>query len=971
MSSHTAKAPMSNKKFLAIWIPVIAVVAVLAIGVNVAVGMFRGAIESYLGAGTYTVEKAKGTDGLDTDYYTADAASVDEAKAASSQLTEDIADEGMVLVKNTGALPLATGAVTLLGRGAADPVYGGTGSGTADTTTAVNIRKGVENAGFTVNDTVYQQLADFAAANPAAEGGRTNIVMDKPEESNYNIGEMPVADYSQASLDSFASFSDAAVIVYGRGGGEGGDLATNMEAWDENAEPGQHQLELNKDEKDVLALAKENFDNVIVVINASTSMELGILEDDPEVDGIILAGSAGVTGFNALGRVLSGEVNPSGRTVDIFSADFTADPSFVNFGDFAYSNLEKSYFVDFEEGIYTGYRYYETAAEEGFIDYEEAVVYPFGYGLSYTTFDWKLADQRLGGVDGEISVDVEVTNTGDVAGKEVVQVYYTAPYTDGGIEKASVVLGDFAKTGLLEPGASETVTLSFAVEDMASYDSEGAGAYVLEQGAYEIKVQTDSNTPAAGIDPIAYEVGSTVTYTDGRASDQTPATNRFEDVTSAFTDGSRTVFSRADFAGTFPTAPTGDDLVADDATAAGFEGFDAKAAAAGSDAEEPTWGADNGLSLIDMRGLPWDHPAWQQLLDQLDKDEVTALLTSGAYNTGALEGIGKIRTNDLDGPAGFSSFINPELWTGTAFPSQYLIGQTWNVDLAKQMGAAVGDEALNMGVNGWYAPGLNLHRSPFVGRNFEYYSEDPVLSGRLATATVDGALTKGVYSFSKHFAMNDQETNRVNGNGLATWATEQTIREIYLKPFELLVKDARGEVKYYDSEGQLQTAEVGNAAIMSSFNRIGTTWAGGSEALMNSVLRGEWGFRGMAITDFNLYDYMYPDQAWSARGTDLMLTFENFKTVADTDSAFAQQNMRFAMQNILYTVANSNAMNGIAPGASLTYNPAQWEIWVQILTIVLWVLVAAALAWTVTRVLRHRRRPVVVVDAPAEDGSTD
>ncbi|MGV2985973.1 glycoside hydrolase family 3 N-terminal domain-containing protein [Microbacterium sp. AGC85] len=968
MNSHAAKAPMSNKKFLAIWIPIIAVVAIVAIGANVAIGLFRGAIESYMGAGTYTVNEADESADVDTDYYTADYESGDEAKAASSQLVEDIADEGMVLVKNNGALPISTGAVTLLGRGAADPVYGGSGSGTADTRTAVNIRQGLEDAGFTVNDTVYSQLAEFAAANPASEGGRTNIVMDKPEESNYNIGEMPVADYSQASLDSFSDFADAAVIVIGRGGGEGGDLATDMEPWDENAEPGQHQLELNKDEKDLLALAKDRFDNVIIVVNASTSMELGILEDDADVDGIVLAGSPGNSGFSALGRILSGEINPSGKTVDLFSADFTADPTFVNFGDFAYSNIDGGYFVDYEEGIYSGYRYYETAAEEGFLDYEESVVYPFGYGLSYTTFDWALAGQELGGADGDISVDVEVTNTGDVAGKEVVQVYYTAPYTDGGIEKAHVVLAGFAKTGLLEPGASETVEISFAVEDMASYDSSGDGAYVLEQGAYEIKIQTDSHTLAPGIDPIAYEVGSTVTYTDGRSSDEVAPTNQFADVTAEFTDGARTEFSRADFAGTFPTAPEGDDLVADDATVASFKAYDAASAAEDSDAVAPTWGADNGLSLIDLRGLEWDHAAWDQLLDELDQEEVLALLNSGAYNTAALEDIGKIRTNDLDGPAGFSSFINPDLWTGTAFPSEYLIAQTWNTGLAHDMGVAIGNEALTTGANGWYAPAVNLHRSPFAGRNFEYYSEDPLLSGRLGTAVIDGALTKGVYSFTKHFAMNDQETNRVNGEGLATWATEQTIREIYLKPFELVVKDASGEVEYFDAEGERQTAEIGSTAVMSSFNRIGATWAGGSEALMSSVLRGEWGFQGMVITDFNLYDYMYPDQAWAAQGTDLMLTFENSKTVEDSESAFAQQNLRFAIHNILYTVVNSNAVNGIAPGATLTYNPAAWETGVLIGTIALWVLIAAAVAWVVVRVLRHRRRvePAVVADASTD-----
>ncbi|GAA2589851.1 glycoside hydrolase family 3 protein [Microbacterium binotii] len=954
---------MSNKRFLAIWIPIVAVVAIIAIGANIAIGMYRGAIESYMGAGSYAISNTADGDKLDTEYYTADYATNEEAKSASSELVEEIAGEGMTLVKNNGTLPLAAGAVTLLGRGAADPVYGGSGSGTADTRTAVNIKAGIENGGFTVNGTVYDQLAAFAEANPAAEGGRTNIVMDKPEESNYNIGEMPVADYSQASRDSFAEFPDAAIVVIGRAGGEGGDLATNMEKWDERAEPGQHQLELNADEKDLLELAKSQFENVIVVVNASTSMELGPLQDDEGIDGIILAGSPGVNGFNALGPILSGDINPSGRTVDVFSRDFTADPTFVNFGDFAYTNVDDAYFVDYEEGIYVGYRYYETAAVEGFIDYDQAVVYPFGYGLSYTSFDKAITGQRLGDVDGDISVDVSVTNTGAVAGKDVVQLYYTAPYTPGGVEKSSVVLGAFAKTSLLEPGASETVTLTVPVEEMASYDSTGDGAYVLDAGVYEIKVQNDSHTIAAGTAPITYTVDEKVTYTEGRASDETAATNHFEDVTAAFSEGKVTALSRADFAGTFPKAPEGADFEASEATIADFAPYDAAAAAAAdTDSEAPVWGADGNVSLVDMRGLAYDDPKWDALLDQLTLDEVVDMLTSGAYNTAGLPDIGKIRTNDLDGPAGFSSFINPDLWTGTAFPSEYLLGQTWNVELANAMGVAIGNEALTMGANGWYAPAANLHRSPFAGRNFEYYSEDPVLSGALATAAVDGALTKGVYSFTKHFAMNDQETNRVNGNGIATWATEQTIREIYLKPFEMIVKNASGELSYYDADGTKQTAEIGATAMMSSFNRIGGTWAGGSAALMHDVLRGEWGFTGFVITDFNLYPYMYVDEAWAARGTDHMLTFAGMKTVEDTESAFAQSNIRYAAHNLLYTVANSNAVNGMAPGATLTYQPAAWEIWITVGTVVLALLVAAGVVWIIVRVRRHRNRPVTVND---------
>lgn len=964
MISRAAKKPMSNRKFLWIWVPTLALGTVVAVGANVAIGIFKSPIESYMGTGTWEIQNTSETEGWDTDYYTSEYATLDEAKAASADVVARMAEEGMTLVKNEGVLPLQTGSVTLLGRGAADPVYGGSGSGGADTRTAVNIRAGLEGAGFAVNDTVYDLLETFAEENPAEDGGRTNIVMDDPEASNYNIGEMPVAGYTDEAVASFDEFADAGIVVIGRGGGEGGDLATDMAPWDDRAEDGQHQLELDQDEKDMIALAKEHFENVVVVVNASTSMELGDLQDDAGIDAILLAGSPGNNGFEALGRILNGEVNPSGRTVDIYARDFTADPTFQNFGDYAYENIDDAYFVDYEEGIYVGYRYYETAAVEGFIDYDEAVVYPFGHGLSYTDFAWQVSDERAGSADGAIEIDVDVTNTGDVAGKDVVQLYYSAPYTPGGIEKAHVVLGDFAKTDLLEPGETQTVTVSVAVEDMASYDFRGEGAYVLEAGDYDLTLQTDSHTIAAGTDPITYAVDETISYADGRASDVAPAVNRFDDMSAEFDEGSVTEFSRADFAGTFPTAPEGDDFTARDEIVEGFAPYDAEAAAEASDAEMPATGIDGETQLVDMRGLAYDDPAWDGILDELTVEDMTSVLLSGAYNTAALPDIGKIRTDDIDGPAGFSSFINPDLWQGTAFPSNFLIGQTWNVDLAREMGTAAGNEAMHMGVNGWYAPAVNLHRSPFAGRNFEYYSEDPVISGKLATEVANGALEYGVYTMTKHFVMNDMETNRVNGNGLATWATEQTVRELYLKPFEMIVKDVSGEVPYLDENGDAQTAEIGAMGMMSSFNLMGTTWAGGSHALMTEVLRDEWGFEGFVITDFNLYPYMYPNQGIAA-GSDLMLTFEGSKQLDDDSSAYAVQTMRTAMHNILYTVANSNAMNGMAPGATLTYHMAPWEIGVLVGTIALAVLIVAGTVWVVIRVRRHRARPLMETKAEA------
>lgn len=966
------KKRMSNRKYLAIWVPVLAVVTLVAVVANVALVVAGGWVASQFGSGTYTFTNAEESADWDTEYYTADYGSIEEVDAAAEALVEEISGAGIVLAKNeAAALPLAAGAkVTMLGRAAADPVFGGSGSGSVDTNSAVDARAGLENAGFQVNDAVYGTIEAFAAENP-----RGHIEMDNPEASSYTIGELPVAEY-QAQQSTFADYADAAVIYLGRPGGEGGDLATDMAGWDDNYVEGQHQLELNQDEKDLVELAKDNFDTVVVVINASTTMELGLLQDDAGVDAILLAGSPGATGLNALGRILSGDVNPSGRTADIWAADFTADPTFVNFGAFQYENLSVSYpvsavesaasnatvtdeatFVNYAEGIYIGYRYYETAAAEGFLDYDQAVVYPFGHGLSYTGFDWQVTGTELGEVDGTIAVTVQVTNTGDVAGKDVVQLYYTAPYTPGGIEKSEVVLGGFAKTGLIEPGASDTVTIELAVEDMASYDHLGERAYVLEAGDYLLSLRTDSHTPAAGVDPITYTVDSDVVYSGDqhRASDLAEVTNRFDDVSAQFVsepaEGKILSMSRADFAGTFPTAPSADQLVADDAVAAGFAAWDHEAAAESFDGATPTTGADTALSLIDLRGLPKDDPQWDELLDSLSVGDMTDMLLNGAYQTAAIGSIGKPQTTEPDGPAGFSSFINSSI-NGVAYPSEFLIAQTWDVDLGRAMGEMLGNEAMFKDINGWYAPAANLHRSPFAGRNFEYYSEDPFLSGAMMTAVANGAATKGVYTTLKHFALNDQETNRVN-NGIATWATEQTIRELYLKPFEMAVKGITMDVTYLTADGTVQQTTVGSTAVMSSFNRIGATWAGGSEALMTDVLRGEWGFEGFAISDFNLYPYMNPNQGISA-GTDLTLTFQPSKSFADTSSAKAVTDIRNATHHILFTVANSNAMNGLAPGATVSYTPPTW-VYLQIgITALVGVLVLAAVVMVVRRVRRVR-----------------
>jgi beta-glucosidase len=968
-----AKAPMSNKKYLWIWGPVLGTVTALTVVANVGLDVGGGWVASQLGSGTYDFTNAEESADWDTDYYTSSFDTLEDVDAAAEALVEEIAAGGIVLAKNeAAALPLAAGArVTMLGRAAADPVFGGAGSGSVDTTSAVTARAGLENAGFEVNDEVYAAIEAFADEN-----ARGHIEMDNPEASSYDIGELPVNAYEAVS-SSFAGYADAAVLYLGRPGGEGGDLTQDMTGWDANAVAGQHQLELNQDERDLVGLATASFDTVVVVVNASTTIEMGDLQADPGIDAVLLAGSPGATGLDALGSILAGDVNPSGRTADLWAADFTADPTYANFGEFVYENIDASYpvsaletatsnatvtsdapFVNYAEGIYIGYRYYETAAAEGFLDYDDAVVYPFGYGLSYTDFAWEITGTEAGDVDGVVSVDVEVTNTGDVAGRDVVELYYSAPYTPGGIEKSEVVLGGFAKTGAIEPGASETVTIDLAVEEMASYDHLDHEAYVLEAGDYLVSVRTDSHTVAPGTEPIRYTVDTDVVYSgaDHRSTDLAEVTNQFDDVSAQFSaeheDGKILAMSRADFAGTFPTAPTADLYVADDAVVAGFAAWDHDAAAADFDGAVPTTDERSEAALVDLRGLPKDDPKWDELLDSLSVGDMTDMLLNGAYQTAAIGTIAKPQTVEPDGPAGFSSFINSSI-NGVAYPSEVLIAQTWDVDLGTAMGEMLGDEALHKDINGWYAPAMNLHRSPFGGRNFEYYSEDPVLSGALATAVSNGAATKGVYTFLKHFALNEQETNRVN-NGIATWATEQAIRELYLKPFEMAVKGVEMPVRYVaDEDGTIAETTVGAGGVMSSFNRIGATWAGGSPALMTTVLRDEWGFEGFAISDFNLYPYMNPNEGIAA-GTDLTLTFQPSKSFNDTTSAKAVADIRNATHHILYTVANSNAMNGLAPGATVSYTPPTW-VYLQIGgTVLIGLLVLAGAAMVTLRVRRHR-----------------
>lgn len=1016
------KKRLKTPAFLAIWISVAVVLLALGIAFNLMATTFSSVFTSLFNweRGQSESVPLEGTEDWDADYYSIEAKSLAEATANANKTVEEISNEGFVLLKNNGALPLSTSddTIAMYGRASVDPILGGSGSGnTSGASTIVRPYDALTTEGFTVREDVY----NFFNEN-YSDYQKGAITMDNYDASTFFIGEVPTSAYSGFSPVR----EDAAVVFIGRGGGEGWDLSTDLNAAAQtsasksaissnanvaaevaNYEEGQHQLELCKEERDMIDYAKANYDRVIVVINSSHAMELGDLEGDDGVDAMLWVGSTGAEGYRAMGNIFSGAVNPSGRLVDTYAADFTADPTFPNEGIFQYTGIEdgyvakgtsttNAYMMQYEEGIYVGYKYYETAyaeAQEGDyagFDYDEAVVYPFGYGKSYSTFDQNITDYSVSG--DTVTVTVKVDNTDGPDGKEVVQLYYTPPYTEGGIEKSAVNLIAFDKVEV-KAGASEEVTLTFAIEDMASYDYKKTmtenGGYVLEAGDYEISLRSDAHTYFGGTkEEQSGETGNFFTVDLGeeiyegnnkRESDAEAAVNRFDDVSSMMKDeaesGYARNFSREDFAGTFPTAPTAADLDAKNIELSAqqnggetvYEGlakFDpATDPTIGNvetskiySSETPVMGANNGVKFSDMRAIDYDDPAWEQLLDNITKDEyVSGTFNAAAYNTAAIESIGKPRTNDPDGPAGITSLFGS---TGCcAYMSEVVLASTWNTELGEKMGDSVAEEAYYYqksetsdvgGTSGWYGPAMNIHRSPFGGRNFEYYSEDGLLGGYMGAAVIRGASAKGVYSYLKHYALNDSEIWRTNN--LCVWANEQAIRELYLKPFELTIKNSEIEIKYIaDTEGTIGTKTIrGAMALMSSFNRLGTTWAGGHYGLMTEVPRGEWGFDGVVVSDFNLYEYTNADQGLRA-GTDMQLAFG--KDFADTESATALNAMRKAIHNMCYTTVNSNVMQGVVPGATFIYHFAGWQIGLIVLAVALYVLAAAAVAWIVVRML--------------------
>ena len=896
-----------------IWLIVTSIVLVVAIVANylVTAGPFYSIACLVLGS-----KRAQYADGMEA-VYPLTTGSKEEARQAGAQLTQTIAEEGIVLLRNeNGALPLAEGAkISVFGKNSVNIVFGGSGSGGGDTSQSKTLYESLEEAGFSCNPSLKAFYEDDSKSGAPREA---NPKIENNGNSSVTATETPYASLTANGIpDSYGDYADAALIVLSRIGGEGFDLPRTSAD-----DPGRHYLELSPDEQELVRqVTQAGFGKVIVIVNSANVMELGFVEDGSlgRIDACLNLPGPGSTGAMALGEILKGAVSPSGRTVDTYPADLTKDPTWANFGDNNTENGDKytgfdGYFVDYEEGVYVGYRYYETRGlTDGESWYESSVVYPFGYGLSYAQFDWQVDDSGLRDVEvaanGTYSVKVTVTNRADspCAGKDVVQLYASAPYTPGGIEKPHKVLCGFVKTELLQPGQSAEYTLEISPYDFASYDcydanGNGFAGYELDGGEYTLYVSRSAHESVHEI-PFAV-AASGITYRNDPATGAV-VENRFDDADDHLVNGT---LSRSDWEGTWPQAPTDADRAIDEATMALIQ--DTGVNNPNSYTEMPVTGASYGtpITLHDMTGLAYDDPKWDEFLDQLTAEEMVLIYNEAAFQTYDVARLKIPYTKESDGPVGFCNFMSDKNIYGTnAYTCEVMLAQTWNVELAEAMGRSIGEEGKwgdsegrvsGMPYSGLYGPGANIHRSAFGGRNFEYFSEDSFLTGMMAAYEIKGGQEEGIFMTMKHFALNEQETHRSTGYASCSWVTEQAMREIYLKPFEMAVKLAD------------------NHAVMSSFNRIGTRWTGGDYRLLTQVLREEWGFNGLVICDFNTNSYMNTRQEAYAGG-DLNLSENRFWNSFSASSAGDVSVVRRAMHNVMYTLAHTNAVNGEVIGYSL------------------------------------------------------
>lgn len=903
-------------------------------------------------------------------YPTQKATNKAEAFANAQEVNLKLAEEGFVLLKNeNAALPMNKGArISVFSKNSVNLSYGGSGSGGFDTSNNKNLYESLNDAGFVTNPTL-KRFYESSQSGPVRTANSSDL--DNGDNQKIATAETPQSKYTDAVRNSYADYSDAALVVITRIGGEGFDLPRYQGDSEGAASPDSHYLELDQNEIDLLTAATDGtFKRVVVVFNTPSSFEATFLKDSAyaafadKIDAAVWIGFTGSNGITALGEILNGDVNPSGRLVDTWAADFTKNPSFVNFGTGCLPDTTDKYdggmyySVDYEEGIYVGYRYYETRGETDGEDWYNAnVVYPFGYGLSYTTFDWTVGDASASEIElgTTITVPVTVKNTGSVAGKEVVQLYASAPYTLGGIEKAHKVLVGFAKTKLLQPGESETVTVSFDPYSAASYDyrdanSNGFSGYELGAGEYTLYVSRNAHESEKA---IALNLAADVQIGTDPTTDS-EVVNRYTD-SEDFLDSDwqlDAMLSRADWEGTWPTPQTAQQHAGTDRLYEEIRSEEHNNPTDFDSEEYPWFGEEPTLTLRDL--LPsaeaegyepvvsYDDERWEELMMGCDEEEMIALINNGAYHTLAMESVGLPATIHGDGPSGFTCFMSKEQVNGTCqYVSEPVMASTWNINLMNELGEAIGEEgtigdkATGQPYSSIYAPGVNIHRSPFGGRCSEYFSEDPFISGMMGAAEVQGIQSRGVLPTVKHFVANEQETHRSIGGDLS-WLSEQALREIYLKPFEYTVK--LGETR----------------GIMTSFNRIGTRWTGGDYRLLTEILRNEWGFNGLVICDFNtIPQYMIPRMMFYAGGSlDLATQQSAMWTDCDTSDAGDAIVLMRAVKDVMYALVNSNAMNAEVIG----YNPPIWQEYLRWINIGAFTLVGVWLVLAIVRTVRCNKR---------------
>ncbi|MBR2044965.1 MAG: glycoside hydrolase family 3 C-terminal domain-containing protein [Agathobacter sp.] len=913
------------RRFLAIVLALVMVLltVVVAVGIPLA-NNYKNMVSMFMGQTTFTAEG-----GSNPQYFKSDYASAEEVDKAATELSVQIEREGIVLMKNEdNALPLANGAkVSLLSQNSVDLVYGGAGAGSIDTSQVDNLKSALEKNGFVVNPTLWDFYETGAGA--AYRKGVPNIM----GIGDFAANEVPMNVYTEDVIASMDDYNDAGIIVIGRSGSESVDLPADY-------------LTFTAEEKALIEFACEKFETVVLMLNVTNAMNLSVL-DEYDIDACIWVGATGQEGAVAIGEVLNGTVSPSGNTVDTWSYKPAEAPAAVNLGDFTITNSEVvsgNKYIVYEEGIYVGYRYYETRYEDVVLgnesasnfNYEEQVQFPFGYGLSYTTFDW--TDYTVTENEDNFTITVTVTNTGDYAGKETVQIYMQKPYTEydkeNQLEKASVELVGYDKTEVLEPGASELVEIEVSKELLKAYDAYGYGTYIVEEGNYYLAAGENAHDALNNIlvakgASVDGDVALTHLYVQAELDTTTYAVadtgnaieNQMEDVDIKAYDTEFKYLSRNDWTGTWPTVYAEGQWEAPEELLKALEIIVTE----NPDAVMPEFNVISEeygeLKLADMIGLDYDDPKWEAYLNQFDKDELYQYISHAGYGTTAIEGEGVPGVIHKDGPAGISSTLAGGNINCMGYPPAVVLASTWNVDLAEARGKLVGEDSLSSDVTVWYAPAMNIHRTAMSGRNFEYYSEDGFISGVMGAAETAAFQSKGGIVTIKHFAINDQESNRIGGS---MFCNEQSARELYLLPFQMCVED-------------------GNATgIMSSMNRVGGRWIGGHEGIMTNMLRGEWGYEGFVITDqtsfasFNYCDIreglVAGNDIWLCTGQDMWQLSEEEMTATVMTAA------RQAIHRYLYAVANSNAMNGVDRDTVVKNVLAGWQIALYVIAVVILVL---------------------------------